>query len=133
MGAFIWNLFDFGAAHRTEGEKPGKNDKGIVTFDRKDKKDAFYFYKANWNKNNPIIHITERRLVNRTNSEQTIKVYSNQNEVILLVNGKKYNPSSSDRYSRFYFNVSLLPGKNKIIAKSDNNIKDTININLERP
>lgn len=132
-GTFIWNLFDFGAAHRTEGEKPGKNDKGIVTFDRKDKKDAFYFYKANWNKNDPMIHIAERRLVNRTKAEQTIKVYSNQKKVILLVNGKIYNPSNSDEYSRFYFNVSLLPGENEIIAKSKNNLKDTIKIILKKP
>lgn len=131
-GTFIWNLFDFGAAHRTEGEKSGKNDKGIVTFDRKDKKDAFYFYKANWNKNDPMIRIAERRLVNRTKAKQTIKVYSNQKNVTLWVNGKKHAPSNID-YSRFYFNITLLSGENEIIAKSKNNLKDTIKINLKNP
>ncbi|MEN8158207.1 MAG: beta-galactosidase, partial [Bacteroidota bacterium] len=131
-GTFIWNLFDFGAAHRSEGEKYGKNDKGIVTFDRKDKKDAFYFYKANWNKDEPMIHIAERRVVNRTKAEQTIKVYSNQKKIGLWVNGKKYTPSNSSEYSRFYFNVTLSPGKNEIIAKSKNNLKDIIVINLEK-
>lgn len=53
-GTFIWSMFDFGAAHRREGEVQGKNDKGLVSFDRKDKKDAFYFYKANWNKKEPM-------------------------------------------------------------------------------
>lgn len=46
-GSFVWNMFDFGAAHRTEGDRPGVNDKGLVTRDRKIRKDAFYFYKAN--------------------------------------------------------------------------------------
>lgn len=131
-GTFIWSLFDFGAAHRTEGEKPGKNDKGIVTFDRKDKKDAFYFYKANWNKDDPMIHIAERRLINRTKAEQTIKVYSNQKQVKLFVNGKEYTSSNSDEYSRFYFNIVLSSGENEIIAKSKKNLKDIIVINLKK-
>ena len=117
-GTFIWNMFDFGAAHRTEGEKPGKNDKGIVTFDRKDKKDAFYFYKANWNKEEPMIHIAERRLINRAKTKQTIKVYSNQSQVALWVNGKKYTWSNADEYSRFYFNVELTPGQTKLLLKA---------------
>ncbi|MFS4456646.1 glycoside hydrolase family 2 protein [Maribacter sp. 2304DJ31-5] len=132
-GSFIWNLFDFGAAHRTEGEKDGKNDKGIVSFDRKDKKDAFYFYKANWNKNDPMIHIAERRLIHRTKVEQTIKVYSNQKKVRLWVNGKEYTPSSNTAdYSRFYFNVTLLPGENKIIATGKKGLKDVIRIHLKK-
>lgn len=131
-GTFIWNMFDFGAAHRTEGEKPGKNDKGIVTFDRKDKKDAFYFYKANWNKEEPMIHIAERRLINRAKTKQTIKVYSNQSQVALWVNGKKYTWSNADEYSRFYFNVELTPGQNEIVAKSKNGLTDKISINLKK-
>lgn len=58
-GTFVWNMFDFGAAHRTEGDRPGINDKGLVTFDRKVRKDAFYFYKANWNKQEPMIYLAE--------------------------------------------------------------------------
>ena len=54
-------MFDFGAAHRREGDRPGINDKGLVTFDRKYKKDAFYFYKANWNKTDPMVHLAEKR------------------------------------------------------------------------
>lgn len=63
-GSFVWNMFDFGAAHRTEGDRPGINDKGLVTHDRKVKKDAFYFYKANWNPE-PMVYIAGRRSVNR--------------------------------------------------------------------
>lgn len=62
-GSFVWNMFDFGAAHRTEGDRPGINDKGLVTHDRKVKKDAFYFYKANWNPE-PMVYIAGRRSVN---------------------------------------------------------------------
>lgn len=131
-GTFIWNLFDFGAAHRTEGEKSGKNDKGIVSFDRKDKKDAFYFYKANWNKSDPMIYIAERRLVNRTKAEQTIKVYSNQKKVMLWVNGKKHTPLNTVDYSRFYFNITLLPGENEIIAKGKSKLEDRIIIYLDK-
>lgn len=65
-GSFVWNMFDFGAAHRTEGDRPGINDKGLVTHNRKVKKDAFYFYKANWNPE-PMVYIAGRRSVNRVN------------------------------------------------------------------
>jgi beta-galactosidase len=129
-GTFIWNLFDFGAAHRTEGEIDGKNDKGIVTFDRKVKKDAFYFYKANWNKSEPLVYIAERRLVNRTQKEQTIKVYSNQSDVLLYVNNKKYTPSKTDDYCCFYFDVVLEAGENQIVATSKKKITDKVNVFL---
>lgn len=130
-GSFVWNMFDFGAAHRTEGEKPGKNDKGIVSFDRKDKKDAFYFYKANWNLNDPMIYITERRLEQRINSKQTIKVYSNLRKVTLKVNGKNYSLSRKGAYGQFYFDIELNPGKNIIIAQGSQ-IKDEITLTLKK-
>lgn len=128
-GSFIWNLFDFGAAHRTEGEVPGKNDKGLVSFDRKDKKDAFYFYKANWNKTEPMVYIAERRIVKRTHAKQTIKVYSNQKQVELWVNGQKVSKKTGD-YARFYFDVTLKPGSNKIEAKAGKHLSDSIDLIL---
>jgi len=128
-GSFIWNLFDFGAAHRTEGEVPGKNDKGLVTFDRKDKKDAFYFYKANWNKQEPMIYIAERRIVKRSKAQQTIKVYSNQKQVELWANGQKVGKTTGN-YARFYFDVKLKPGVNIIVAKAGKGLKDEIYITL---
>ena len=129
-GTFIWNLFDFGGAHRTEGEVPGKNDKGLVTFDRKDRKDAFYFYKANWNQTEPMVYVAERRIANRTKAAQTIKVYSNQKRVELWVNGKKVGTATGD-YARFYFEVTLEPGMNEIIAKAGKELIDKIYINLQ--
>lgn len=85
-GSFVWNMFDFGAAHRTEGDRPGINDKGLVTHDRKVKKDAFYFYKANWNPE-PMVYIAGRRSVNRVKPVTEVQIFSNCAEVTLKVNG----------------------------------------------
>ena len=84
-GSFVWNMFDFGAAHRTEGDRPGINDKGLVTHDRKVKKDAFYFYKANWNPE-PMVYIAGRRSVNRVKPVTEVQIFSNCAEVTLKVN-----------------------------------------------
>lgn len=86
-GSFVWNMFDFGAAHRTEGDRPGINDKGLVTHDRKVKKDAFYFYKANW-KPEPMVYIAGRRSVNRVKPVTEVQIFSNCAEVTLKVNGQ---------------------------------------------
>ena len=76
-GSFVWNMFDFGAAHRTEGDRPGVNDKGLVTFDRKTNKDAFYFYKANWNKE-PLLYLADKRNNKRNNTTQSFMAFTNQ-------------------------------------------------------
>lgn len=128
-GSFIWSLFDFGAAHRREGEVPGKNDKGLVSFDRKDRKDSFYFYKANWNKNEPMVYIADRRVRERTKANQRVKVYSNQQEITLYLNGKKVGKASGD-YGRFYFDIVLNPGENIIQAKSGKILTDEISLTL---
>ncbi len=123
-GSFIWNLFDFGAAHRTEGDRPGINDKGLVTFDRKIKKDAFYFYKANWNKDDPFVYISNRRHSKRTQPKTTVTVFSNEPEVELTVNGKVVGRSISDGFGVFTFNgVELIPGENIIFVTSVNKKK----------
>lgn len=72
--SFVWNMFDFGAAHRTEGDRLGINDKGLVTHDRKIKKDAYYFYRANWNPE-PMIYIAGRRNVNRVKPLVDVQVF----------------------------------------------------------
>lgn len=84
----VWNMFDFAADARNQGGEPGMNHKGLVTFDRKTKKDAFYLYKAWWS-SDPFVHITSKRYKERTENEITIKVYSNQNEITLFRDGKK--------------------------------------------
>ncbi len=85
-----WNLFDFAADGRDEGGKNGENQKGLVTFDRQMKKDAFYLYKAAWNKTEPFVHLCGSRYVERTEVATQIKAYSNQPEVTLLVDGKEF-------------------------------------------
>lgn len=118
-GTFIWNMFDFGAAHRNEGDRPGINDKGLVTFDRKNKKDAFYFYKANWNLKQPTLHICDTRNIRRTNSLVNILVFSNTGNVELFVNGMSMGLKSPDKFATITWKgINLSPGKNKIIVKS---------------
>ena len=124
-GSFIWNLFDFGAAHRTEGDRPGINDKGLVTFDRKVKKDAFYFYKANWNKKDKFIYIANRRCVDRE-EETDILVFANIREAELLVNGQSMGKQVTDKQATICWkNVKLRKGSNVVEVRSTNR-KDTL-------
>ena len=83
----VWNLFDFAADGRDEGGKHGENQKGLVSFDRTLRKDAFYLYKAAWNKQEPFVHLCGKRYVNRCEAETEIKVYSNCESVSLFVDG----------------------------------------------
>lgn len=115
-GSFVWNMFDFGAAHRTEGDRPGINDKGLVTFDRKVRKDAFYFYKANWNKNEPVLYIAGKRCDRRISNVQTIMAFTNQPEAELFVNGKSYGKVKADEYC-------IVKWENVILNKVNNDIK----------
>jgi beta-galactosidase len=115
-GTFIWNMFDFAKQGRKEGNILALNDKGMVTRDRRVKKDAFFFYKANWNPE-PMLHITSRRLVSRIQPTTEVKVYSNCLEVELKVNGKSQGVVKPDdfRIARWPA-VDLQPGMNTIEA-----------------
>lgn len=120
-GSFVWNMFDFGAAHRTEGDRPGINDKGLVTFDRKVRKDAFYFYKANWNREEPMLYLTGKRNTVRTQRLQIITAFTNQAGAELFVNGKSYGKAIPDSYAILEWkNVELQPGENEIKVVSTN-------------
>lgn len=96
----VWNMFDFGADGRDEGGKPGQNQKGLVTFDRKIKKDAFYLYKAYLSKD-PFVHLCGSRYVNRHEDVTEIKVYSNQDTVTLYVDGAEKETKTGSRIFRF--------------------------------
>lgn len=120
-GSFVWNMFDFGAAHRTEGDRPGINDKGLVTFDRKVRKDAFYFYKTNWNREEPMLYLTGKRNTVRTQRLQTITAFTNLSGAELFVNGKSYGKAIPDSYAILEWkNVELEPGENEIKVVSTN-------------
>ncbi len=130
-GIYIWNMFDFGSDLREEGGVPGINNKGLITYDRKIKKDSFYWYKANWS-NEPVIYITSRRYEDRVSEKVDIKVYSNLGEVTLLVNGKKVKTLESDNKIFLFKNVRLEEGKNEIKAvsnKDESIVEDVINLN----
>lgn len=99
----VWNMFDFAADARNEGGENGMNHKGLVTFDRKYKKDAFYAYKA-WLSDDPFVHICGKRYVDRVEDETKVTVYSNLPEVELFVNGKSLGKQSAPDHF-FYFQV----------------------------
>lgn len=109
----VWNMFDFGADARNEGGENGQNHKGLVTFDRKYKKDSFYAYKA-WLSDEPFVHICGKRYVDRVEDTTKVTVYSNLPEVELFANGKSLGKQTSDVHF-FYFDVPN-SGETKLTA-----------------
>ena len=99
----VWNMFDFGADARNEGGENGQNHKGLITFDRKYKKDSFYAYKA-WLSDDPFVHICGKRYVDRVEDVTKVTVYSNQPEVELFANGQSLGKKTADDHF-FYFEV----------------------------
>ena len=96
----VWNMFDFAADARDQGGEPGMNHKGLVTFDRKTKKDSFYLYKAWWSEEN-FVHICSKRFTDRTEKEIEVKVYSNQKSVTLYADGKKLAEQTGEHIFKF--------------------------------
>ena len=133
--SYIWNMFDFATPMWNRGSMPARNMKGLVTFDRKLKKDAFYWYKANWSKE-PVLYLTERRVVERKHAITPVTVYSNVGQPVLFLNGKKIaaQPIQGTNNVQFIFkDVQLKKGKNilKTVVKKDNKtFTDTIEWSL---
>lgn len=116
----VWNMFDFGADARNEGGENGQNHKGLMTFDRKYKKDSFYAYKA-WLRDPaeaPFVHLCGKRYVDRVEDVTKVTVYSNLPEVELFANGKSLGKETSDVHF-FYFNVPNV-GKTELVAVAGN-------------
>lgn len=122
-GSFVWNMFDFASGIREIGDMKGLNCKGLVTYDRKVKKDAFYYYKAWWS-DAPFVHVAGRRYARRCGETTTIKVYSNQPNVKLIVNGIAFARQAGDKVFVFE-NVPLEDGEN-IIAACTDTVRDEI-------
>jgi beta-galactosidase len=117
-GTFVWCMFDFAVSTRNEGGTPGLNDKGLVSRDRRIKKDAFYFYEANWS-DEPMIYITSRRFAERTNAVTDVKIYSNAKSAELFVNGHFQGKQGAGADGIYVWkNVTLVPGENKITANA---------------
>ncbi len=113
----VWNMFDFAADARAEGGENGMNHKGLVTFDRKYKKDSYYAYQA-WLSDKPMLHICSKRYIDRVEEKTKITVYTNQDEVELFANGESLGVQKKGKYPFFYFEVPNIAPETKITAKA---------------
>ncbi len=124
-GTYVWNMFDFAADARNQGGEPGMNHKGLVTFDRKTRKDSFYVYKAYWSKE-PVLHIAGKRFINRTGGKTKVKVYSNLDDVTLTANGVKLKGKKKGRV--FIYKVKLAKGQTELVATAGG-LTDSLTLN----
>lgn len=122
---YVWNMFDFAADARDEGGCKGRNNKGLVTYDRRLKKDAFYIYQAYWT-GKPMVHICGRRFVNRGPKERDVKVYTNCGQVTLYVNKKAVETKRVKGHRCVFENVNLLDGENEIRTVTESGERDDI-------
>ncbi|MDR1370870.1 MAG: beta-galactosidase [Dysgonamonadaceae bacterium] len=124
IASYIWNTFDFATPATTQGGVEARNMKGLVTFDRKIKKDPFYWYKANWSKE-PVLYITQRRAAERENQLTPVTVYSNMGVPRLFVNGVEMTDyeMGTTKVHYVFKNISLKDGENTIQAKVANDGK----------
>ncbi len=112
-----WNCFDFAADARNEGGVIGRNNKGLITYDRKEKKDAFYVYKAWWNPE-PMVFVSSGRFVNRAPDERNVIIYTNCDEITLVVNGAQVETKEAVDHMVTFENVPLKDGENTVTAFS---------------
>lgn len=120
-GGYVWNMFDFGSAARNEGGVRGRNNKGLVTFDRKIKKDAFYLYKAYWSEE-PFLYIAGCRYNERLCGETSIKIYTNMQSVTLNINGKVYSQKGDKVY--VFDGLTVEKGENRVTVHAGSCIVD---------
>ncbi len=111
----VWNMFDFAADARDEGGSVGKNNKGLVSYDRKTRKEAFYIYQAYWSKT-PMIHVCGERFPDRAPEQRQVIVYSNCPSVSLVINGKVFEEKEVEHHAAVFENVPLADGENKVTA-----------------
>ncbi|MBQ8372512.1 MAG: glycoside hydrolase family 2 protein [Clostridia bacterium] len=115
FATYVWNMFDFGADARAEGGENGQNHKGLVTFDRKYKKDAFFAYKA-WLSDEPFVHIAGKRYIDRAEKSTRVTVYSNLDEVELFKNGESVGKCRApDHFFRFEI---ANDGESRLVARA---------------
>ena len=123
----VWNMFDFAADARNEGGVVGRNNKGLITYDRTTKKDAFFIYKAYWT-TEPMVYVAGRRFTDRAPEERNVTVYTNCDEVTLVLNGVEVETKAAVDHAVVFENVALVDGKNTITAKAGD-LEDTITLN----
>ena len=128
----VWNMFDFGSDGRNQGGEPGRNHKGLVTFDRKIKKDAFYLYKAYWSKE-PFVYITGKRYKNRESEALKIKVYSNCKVLTLHHNGKLVETKKAENKERVFEFTTLMAARNEITVRSGEAYDAAVFYKVDKP
>jgi len=117
-GSFVWVAFDVASDGRAEGDRNGINDKGLVTYDRAVKKDAYFWYQANWS-NRPMLHLTDSRYRYRTKSKAQVKVYTNRTSVHLTLNGENLGNAPVQDHIALWPDISLRPGVNVVMVTAD--------------
>ena len=113
----VWNMFDFAADARDEGGCQGRNNKGLVTYDRKTKKDSFFIYQAYWTKA-PMVHICGSRFVDRAPGQRDVTVYTNCQSVTLYLNGRRVKKQNAVDHMCVFKNVKLHDGENQLVVKT---------------
>ncbi|MDR1624057.1 MAG: beta-galactosidase [Tannerellaceae bacterium] len=124
LASYLWNMFDFCAPLWTRGSVPARNMKGLVTFDRKIKKDAYFWYKANWSKD-PVVYLTQRRNTDREKQTTSVTIYSNTGIPAVYLNGKSL-PNIREGYTSVHYiidSVTLAKGSNTLKAVTVHNGK----------
>ena len=124
---WLWNMFDFASDLRAEGDAVDLNDKGLVTYDRKTRKDAFYFYKANLNPE-PMIYLTSRRYQNRAYPAVDVRAYASAASATLTVNGVAIGSAACPDHICVWSRVALKPGDNTVVASAAG-VSDTVHWN----
>ena len=124
----LWNMFDFAADGRDEGGVQGRNNKGLVTYDRKTKKDAFYLYKAYWT-TEPMLHVRGVRFVDRAPGERNVTVYTNCPSVTLILNGAEVATLEAVDHAAVFKDVPLKDGPNTVSARCGDVASNTIILN----
>lgn len=126
-GTYVWNMFEFAAAGRDEAGDPGKNHKGLVTFDRKKKKDAFYIYKAWWS-TEKFIHLCGNRYHDRVENTTEIKVYSNLEKIVLYVDDKLFAEQEGQHVFRFHVPIHSVHRIKAVGSSGDTSFEDSMEI-----
>ena len=130
IASYLWNMFDFATPLADRGDLPARNMKGMITFDRKTKKDSYYWYKANWSES-PVLYLTQHRNVDREKRVTSVTIYSNIGTPTVYLNGKELTGIRKGYTDVHYIidNVKLADGKNTVkaeVTKDGKTYEDTI-------
>jgi len=128
FGAFIWVAFDLASDGRHEGERPGINDKGLISYDRAVRKDAYFYYQANWS-DRPMVHVGDRRLRLRTEAMVPVLAFTNAPRASLTVNGQSMGEAVAENHVLRWPAVPLAIGENVVTVVASSNgqtLRDTV-------